>query len=71
MINYAQFILWHSNIGISGFEIVNSRTPYISFDWNTPAAISVPERLSQKKAKTIVTRMYKTIEKDKEFITKI
>jgi hypothetical protein len=70
MIDYAQFTLWHSSIGISGFEIVNSRTPRTFFDWNTPTAVSVPERLSQKKAKAIATRIYKTIEKNKEFMTK-
>jgi hypothetical protein len=51
--------------------MVNSRTPRIFFDWNIPAAILVPERLSQKKAKAIATRIYKAIEKNKEFITKI
>jgi hypothetical protein len=68
--DYAQFTLWHSSIGISGFEIVNSRTPRIFFDWNTPAVVSVPERLSQEKAKAIAIRIYKTIEKGKEFIAK-
>ena len=32
MMDYAQFTLWHSSIGISGFKMVNGRTPRISFD---------------------------------------
>jgi hypothetical protein len=71
MINYVQFTLEHSSIGISGFEIVNGCPPRISFDWDTPTPTSNPKRLSQEKAKAMVTRIQKAIEKAKEFITKI
>ena len=70
IINYAQFILWHSSIGISGFEMVNGRLFRISFDWDTPAAATIPERLSQEKAKAIATRIHDAIEKNKQFIIK-
>jgi hypothetical protein len=56
---------------MSGFEMVNRRPPKISFDWDSPEAATIPERLSQKKTKIIAIRMYNTIEKDKEFIAKI
>jgi hypothetical protein len=71
MINYAQFTLEHSSIGISGFEIINGCPPRTFFDWDTPTPTSDPERLSQEKAKAIVTRIQEAIEKAKEFIAKI
>jgi hypothetical protein len=71
MINYAQFTLEYSSIGISGFEIVNDYPFRIFFDWNIPTPISDPERLNQEKAKAIVTRIQEAIEKAKKFITKI
>jgi hypothetical protein len=70
MIDYAQFTLEHSSIGISGFEMVNDYPPRIFFDWDTPIPTSNPKRLSQEKAKAMVTRMQEAIEKTKEFITK-
>jgi hypothetical protein len=56
---------------MSGFEMVNGRPPRISFDWDTPVAAIIPERLSQEKAKAIATRIYDAIEKDREFMAKI
>jgi hypothetical protein len=70
MINYAQFTLEHSSLGMSGFELVNGCPPRTSFDWDTPAPISDPERLSQERAKAMVTRIYEAIEKAKEFMAK-
>jgi tRNA A22 N-methylase len=51
--------------------MVNGRLFRISFDWDTPAAATISEYLSQKKTKTIATRIYDAIEKDKQFIAKI
>jgi hypothetical protein len=51
--------------------MVNRRLLKILFDWDSSEAATVPEYLSQKKIKTIAIRIYNTIEKDKEFITKI
>jgi hypothetical protein len=56
---------------MSGFEMVNGRLLKTSFDWNSPEAAIISERFGQKKTKTIATRIYNTIEKGKEFITKI
>jgi hypothetical protein len=50
--------------------MVNRRPPKISFDWDSPEAATVPERLNQKKTKAIAIRMHDAIEKGKEFITK-
>jgi hypothetical protein len=70
MMDYAQFTLEHSSLGMSGFELVNGCPPRTSFDWDTPAPTSDPERLSQERAKAMVTRMYEAIEKAKEFMAK-
>jgi transposase InsO family protein len=70
MMDYAQFTLEHSSIGMSGFELINGCPPRTSFDWDTPAPTSDPERLSQEKAKAMVTRMHEAIEKAKEFMAK-
>jgi hypothetical protein len=50
--------------------MVNGRPSRTSFDWDTPAAATVPERLSQEKAKAIATRMHDAIEKGKQFMAK-
>jgi hypothetical protein len=55
---------------MSGFEMVNDRLFYTSFDWDTPAAAIILERLSQEKAKAIATRMHDAIEKGKQFMAK-
>jgi hypothetical protein len=55
---------------MSGFEMVNRRPPKISFDWDSPEAATIPERLGQEKAKAIAIRMYNAIEKGKEFMAK-
>ena len=70
MIDYAQFTLPHSSISMSGFEMVNGRPLRTSFDWDSPEAATVPERLGQKKAKAIAIRMHEAIEKGKEFMAK-
>jgi transposase InsO family protein len=70
IINYAQFTLEHSSIDISGFEIINGCPPRTSFDWDTPAPTSDPERISQEKAKAMVTRLHEAIKKAKKFIIK-
>jgi hypothetical protein len=50
--------------------MVNGRLLKILFDWDSPETATVPERLNQKKTKTIATRIYNAIEKNKEFIAK-
>jgi hypothetical protein len=56
---------------MSGFEMVNRRLLKISFDWDSSEAATMLERLGQKKIKTIIIRIYNTIEKGKKFIAKI
>jgi hypothetical protein len=56
---------------MSDFEMVNRRLLKTSFDWDSSEAVIIPERLGQKKTKTIVIQIYNAIEKDKEFIIKI
>src|SRR3989442_1377864 len=52
MMDYAQFTLPHSSLGmVPPFEVVNGYPPRTSFDWQTPPATSVKEVLSQKHAK--------------------
>jgi hypothetical protein len=51
--------------------MVNRRLLKISFNWDSPEAATVPERLSQKKTKIITIRIYNIIEKSKEFMAKI
>jgi hypothetical protein len=55
---------------MSGFELVNGRPPRTSFDWDTPEAATVQERLNQDKAKAIATRMYEAINKAKSIMAK-
>jgi hypothetical protein len=50
--------------------MINGRLLKILFDWDSPEAATVPEYLSQKKTKTIATRIYNIIEKNKKFIIK-
>ena len=69
MMDYAQFTLPHSSLGmVPPFEVVNGYPPRTSFDWQTPPATSVKEVLSQKHAKELATRMHGAIEKAKECI---
>ena len=42
----------------------------MSFDWKTPKASTVPEQLSQEKARQFAIRMQEALEKGKEFIKK-
>jgi tRNA A22 N-methylase len=60
----------YNSIDISGFELINGRPPRTSFDWNTPEAATVQERLNQDKAKAIATRIYKAIDKAKSIMAK-
>src|SRR6266536_3361180 len=57
MMDYAQLTLPHSSIGMAPYELIHGRLPRTSFDWNTPTATTVQERLSQEKARQVATRM--------------
>jgi hypothetical protein len=70
LMDYAQLILPHSSIGMSPYELLHGRLPRTSFDWNTPAAATVQEQLSQEKARQLATRIHQTIEKGKELMAK-
>src|SRR5450432_4017507 len=70
LMDYAQFNLPHSSIGMSPFQLVNGRLPRTSFDWNTPKASTVQEKLNQDRAIQIATRMHEAIEKGKEFMAR-
>ena len=68
MMDYAQLTMPHSSIGMSPYELLNGRLPRTSFDWNTPVAATVPERLNQERAREVATRMHSAIEKAKEIM---
>ena len=51
--------------------MVNRRLLKTSFDWDSSEAVIIPERLGQKKTKTIVIRMHDIIKKNQKFIAKI
>ena len=71
MMDYAQFTLPHSSLGmVSPFEVVNGYLPRTSFDWRTPPATSAKEALIQKSAKELATRMHGAIKKARECIAK-
>ena len=70
LMDYAQLTLPHSSIGMSPFELINGRLPRTSFDWNTPTASTVPEKLNQDKAIQIATRMQEALKKGKEIMEK-
>jgi hypothetical protein len=40
---------------MSLFQLVNGRLPHTSFDWNTPKASTVKEKLNQEQAIQIAT----------------
>jgi transposase InsO family protein len=66
MLDYAQFTLPHSSIGMSGYELVNGYLPRTSFDWNTPKSTTAKEQLSQEEARIMATRMHQAIEVGRE-----
>ena len=66
LMDYAQFTLPHSSIRMSGYELINGWLPQISFDWNTPQASTVQEKLSQEAARALANRMKDALAKGKE-----
>jgi hypothetical protein len=70
MMDYAQLTLPHSSIGMSPYELIHGRLPRTSFDWNTPAAATVQERLSQEQARQVATRMQDALKLGKELMAK-
>jgi len=55
---------------MSPFELINGRLLRTSFDWNTPIASTVLEKLNQDKAIQIATRMQEALKKGKEIMEK-
>jgi hypothetical protein len=70
MMDYAQLTLPHSSIGMSPYELINGRLPRTSFDWNTPMASTVQEKLSQDKARQVATRMQEALKQGRELMAK-
>jgi hypothetical protein len=68
--DYAQLTLSHSSIGMSPYELLNRRLPRTSFDWNTPAVVTVSEQISQEKAQQIATQIHNTIKQAQDCIKK-
>ncbi len=52
------------------YELLHRRLPCTSFDWNTPKATLVQEKLSQDKAHAIAERIRDALAKGKELISK-
>jgi hypothetical protein len=70
LIDHAQLTLPHSSIGMAPYELLQGRPPHTSFDWNTPKATTVQERLSQDKARATAERMKDALAKGKELMVK-
>ena len=70
MMDYAQLTLPHSSIGMAPYELIHGRLPRTSFDWNTPTATTVQERLSQEKARQVATRMQEACALGRELMAK-
>ncbi len=70
LINHVQLILPHSSIGIAPYELLYRRLLCTSFDWNTPKATLVQEKLSQDKARAIAERIRDALAKGKELMSK-
>ena len=57
MMNFTQMILPHSSIEMSLFELINGYPARTSFDWNTPQAANINERMSHNQAVQTAKRM--------------
>jgi hypothetical protein len=55
---------------MSLYELLNKRLPRTSFDWNTPAVITVLEQISQEKARQIATWIHNAIKQAQDCIKK-
>ena len=70
MMNFAQTILPHSSIGMSPFELINSYSARTSFDWNTPQAANVNERMGHNQAVQTAKRMKEAWDQGKKSMTR-
>ena len=70
MMNFAQMTLPHSSIEMSLFELINSYLTRTSFDWNTPQAANVNERMSHNQAVQTAKRMKKAWDQGKKSMTR-
>jgi hypothetical protein len=70
IIDYAQLTLPHSSISMALYELIHSRLPRTSFDWNTPAATTVQEGLSQEKARQVATCIQEALKLGRELMAK-
>src|SRR6266536_3840862 len=52
------------------YELIYGRLPRTSFDWNTPTATTVQERLSQEKARQVATRIQEACTLGRELMAK-
>ena len=59
MMNFMQMTLSHSSIEMSLFKLINSYSARTSFDWNTPQAANINERMSHNQAVQTAKRMKK------------
>ena len=70
MMNFTQMTLPHSSIEMSPFELINSYSARTSFDWNTPQAANVNERMSHNQAVQTAKRMKKAWDQGKKSMTR-
>ena len=70
MINFMQMTLPHSSIEMSPFELINGYPARTSFDWNTPQAANVNERMSHNQAVQTAKRMKKAWDQGKKSMTR-
>ena len=70
MMNFVQMTLPHSSIEMSPFELINGYSARTSFDWNTPQAANVNERMSHNQAVQTVKRMKEAWDQGKKSMTR-
>ena len=70
MMNFTQMTLPHSSIGMSPFELINGYLTRTSFDWNTPQAANVNERMGHNQAVQTAKRMKEAWDQGKKSMTR-
>ena len=70
IMNFAQMTLLYSSIEMSPFELINSYLTRTSFDWNTPQAANVNERMSHNQAVQTAKRMKEAWNQGKKSMTR-
>ena len=70
IVDHAALVLPQASISMSPFELLNGFPPRTSFDWNTPVAVTVRQRLERADAVRIAKRIELAVESAKESMAK-